>query len=72
MGEMTIRCRRMIKDHLYANSLKQSTVELSSALLKFVKSSRDQYLAYIEQQRFIKDVANKGDVLSKLGEHKVN
>ena len=70
MGEMTIRCRRMIKDHLYANSLKQSTVELSSALLKFVKSSMDLYLAYLEQQRFIKDVANKGDVLSKLGEQK--
>ena len=45
MGEMTIRSRRMIKDHLYANSLKPSTAELSSALLKFVKFSRAQYLA---------------------------
>ena len=70
MGEMTMRSRRMIKDHLYANSLKPSTVELSSALLKFVKSSRAQYLAYLEQQRFVKDVPNKGDALSKLGEQK--
>ena len=37
MGEMTIRSQRMIKDHLYANSLEPSTRELSSALLKFVK-----------------------------------
>ena len=70
MGEMTIRSRRMIKDHLYANSLEPSTVELSSELLKFVKSSRAQYLAYLEQQRFVKDVPNKGDALSKLGEQK--
>ena len=70
MGEMTIRSRRMIKDHLYANSLEPSTVELSSELLKFVKSSRAQYLAYLEQQRFAKNVPNKGDALSKLGEQK--
>ena len=60
----------MIKDHLYANSLEPSTVELSSELLKFVKSSRAQYLAYLEQQRFAKNVPNKGDALSKLGEQK--
>ena len=70
MGEMTIRSRRMIKDHLYANSLEPSTVELSSELLKFVKSSRAQYLAYLEQQRFAKNFPNKGDALSKLGEQK--
>ena len=57
MGEMTTRSQRMIKDHPYPNSLKPSTVELSSALLKFVKSSRAQYLAYLEQQHFVKDVA---------------
>ena len=60
----------MIKDHLYANSLEPRTVELSSELLKFVKSSRAQYLAYLEQQRFAKNVPNKGDALSKLGEQK--
>ena len=59
----------MIKDHLYANSLEPSTVELSSALLKFVKSSRAQFLAYLEQC-FAKNVPNKGDALSKLGEQK--
>ena len=68
IGEMTIRSRRMIKDHLCANSLKPSTVELSSTLIKFVKSSRAQYLAYLKQQRFVKDVSNKGDALSKLRE----
>ena len=72
MEEMTIRSQRMIKDHLYANSLKPSTVELSSALLKFVKSSRAQYLPYLEQQCFVKDVPIKGDALSKLGGKKVN
>ena len=60
----------MIKDHLYANSLKPSTVELNSALLRFVKSFRAQYLAYLDQQYFVKDVPNKGDALSKLGEQK--
>ena len=45
-------------------------MELSSAWLKFVKSSRAQYLAYFEQQRFAKNVLNKGDALSKLGEQK--
>ena len=70
MGEMTIRSRRMIKVHLYTNSLEPSTVELSSVLLKFVKLSRAQYLAYLEQQRFAKNVPNKGDALSKLAEQK--
>ena len=70
MGEMTIKSWRKIKDHLYANSLKPSTVELSSALLKFVKSSRAQYLVYLEQQRFVKYVPNKGDALSKLKKQK--
>lgn len=60
----------MIKDHLYANSLKPSTVELSYVLLKFVKSLLAKYLAYLEQQRFVKDVPNKGDASSKLGEQK--
>ena len=45
-------------------------MELSSALLKFVKSSRAQYLAYLEQQRFAKNVPNKGDALRTLGEQK--
>ena len=60
----------MIKDHLYANSQKPSTVELNYALLKLVKSSRAQYLAYLEQRRFVKDVPNKGNVLSRLGDQK--
>ena len=61
MAEMTISSQRMINDHLYAFSLKPSTLELSSALLKLLKSSRAQYLAYLKQQRFVKNFPNKGD-----------
>ena len=39
-------------------------------MLKFLKPSRAQYLAYLEQQLFVKDFTNKGDVLSKLREEK--
>ena len=67
MGELTIKSWRMIKDYLYANSLKPSTVHLSSALLTFVKSARAQ----LDQQRFMEDVHNKGDALSQLREFKL-
>ena len=39
-GEVIMRSRRIIKDHLYANSLKPSTIKLNSTLLKFLKPSR--------------------------------
>ena len=51
MGELTIKSRRMIKDHLRANGLKPTTVNLTSPLLKSVKSARSQYMAHLEEQR---------------------
>ena len=52
MGELNIKSKRMVKDNLYANSLKPGTVHLTSSLLSFVKSARAQYSTYLEQQRF--------------------
>ena len=57
MGELTIKSRRMVKDHLRVNSLKVPEVKLTTPLLQSVKCARARYTTYLEEQRSKKEVS---------------
>ena len=51
MGDLTVVARRFIKNYLRINKVKPYTIQISSELLKSVKSARHRYEIHLEEQK---------------------
>ena len=51
MGDLTVVARRFIKNYLRINKVEPYTIQISSELLKSVKSARHRYEIHLEEQK---------------------